>query len=66
VKYDKKSVKKKLKNELADQKQELKELFGNDKKKKKLKGDDVVKREEKYYDTRKKPEFIDFQEDTTK
>ena len=66
VKYDKKSVKKKLKNDLADQKQELKDLFGKDKKNKKLKGDDVVKREEKYYDTRKKPEFIDFQEDTAK
>ena len=65
IKYDKKGVKGKLKNDLAAQKEELKELFGKDKNKK-AKGADEVKREEKYYNTQKKPEFIDFQEDTTK
>jgi hypothetical protein len=64
IKYDKKAVKKNLKNVLASQKQELKDLFGN-KKGKKLKGKDVVEREEKYYNTNKKPEFIDFQEDSS-
>ena len=66
VKYDKKSVKKKLKNDLADQKQELQNLFGKDKKDKKLKGDEAAKREDKYYNNQKKPDFIDFQEDSTK
>ena len=65
IKYDKKAVKGKLKNDLAAQKEELKELFGKDKHKK-AKGGDEVKREEKYYNTQKKPEFIDFQEDTAK
>ena len=65
IKYDRESVKKKLKQDLAAQKQELKDLFKKDKNRK-VKGDDEVKREEKYYDTRKKPEFIEFQEDSTK
>jgi hypothetical protein len=66
VKYDKKSVKKKLKSDLAAQKQELQELFGSGKKHKRLKGEEVAKREDKYYNTTKKPEFIDFQEDSAK
>jgi hypothetical protein len=65
IKYDKKAVKGKLKSDLAAQKEELKDLFGKDKHKK-TKGAEEVKREEKYYDTRKKPEFIDFQEDSVK
>ena len=65
IKYDKKSVKKKLKTDLAAQKDELKALFGKDKGKK-MKATEEAKREDKYYDTRKKPEFIDFQEDTAK
>lgn len=65
IKYDRKSVKNKLKEDLAAQKEELKDLFRKDKNKK-VKGSDEVKREEKYYDTRKKPEFIDFQEDSVK
>jgi len=65
IKYDKKGVKGKLKGDLAAQKAELKELFGKDKHKK-AKGAEEVKREEKYYNTQKKPEFIDFQEDSAK
>ena len=65
IKYDRQSVKKKLKEDLAAQKEELKDLFRKDKNKK-AKGGDELKREEKYYDTRKKPEFIDFQEDSVK
>jgi hypothetical protein len=65
IKYDRESVKKKLKQDLALQKEELKDLFRKDKGKR-IKGNDEVKKEEKYYDTRKKPEFIDFQEDSTK
>lgn len=62
IKYDRESVKKKLKQDLADQKQELKELFKKDKTKKPESAAEN-KREEKYYDTRKKPEFIEFDED---
>jgi hypothetical protein len=64
VKMDKKSVKQKLKQDLAAQKEELKDLFKKDKKKKI--NEDEAKREDKYYDTRTKPAFIDFQEDSTK
>ena len=62
IKYDRESVKKKLKQELADQKQELKDLFKKDKSKKPV-TEEEAKREEKYYDTRKKPEVIEFEED---
>lgn len=65
IKLDRKGVKAKLKTDLADQKKELKELFGKEKKHRK-RNEDEIKREEKYYDTRKKPDFIDFQEDTAK
>ena len=65
IKYDKESVKKKLKKDLELQKEELKELFKKEKNRK-PKNEEEMKREEKYYDTRKKPEFIDFQEDTAK
>ena len=66
VKYDKKSVKKKLKNDLADQKKELQGLFGKDRKNKKAQEQEAAKKEDKYYDNRKQPDFIDFQEDSTK
>ena len=66
VKYDKKSVKKKLKNDLADQKKELEGLFGKDRKNKKSKEEEAAKKEDKYYNNQKKPDFIDFQEDSTK
>ncbi|MCW3126482.1 MAG: hypothetical protein JWO03_2140, partial [Bacteroidetes bacterium] len=62
IKYDRESVKKKIKQDLADQKQELKDLFKKDKTKKPAK-EEETKREEKYYDTRKKPEYIEFEED---
>jgi hypothetical protein len=62
IKYDRESVKKKLKQELAEQKQELKELFKKDKSRKPA-SEEEAKREEKYYDTRKKPEVIEFEED---
>jgi hypothetical protein len=65
IKLDRKGVKDKLKTDLAAQKDELKDIFGKGKHKKE-KNADEAKREEKYYDTRKKPEFIDFQEDTAK
>jgi hypothetical protein len=65
IKYDRESVKKKLKKDLDLQKEELKELFKKEKNRK-PKNEEEMKREEKYYDTRKKPEFIDFQEDTAK
>jgi uncharacterized protein involved in outer membrane biogenesis len=62
VKYDRESVKKNLKQDLADQKQELKDLFKKDKVKKPVNEKEAT-REEKYYDTRKKPEVIEFEED---
>lgn len=65
IKYDKESVKKKLKKDLELQKEELKELFKKEKNRK-PKNEEETKREEKYYDTRKKPDFIDFQEDSVK
>lgn len=65
IKYDREQVKKKLKQDLADQKQELKELFKKDKTQKPA-SKEAARREEKYYDTRKKPEFIDFDEEKEK
>ena len=62
IKYDKGSVNKKIKQDLVAQKEELKGLFKKDKTPK-TKDENETKREEKYFDTRKKPETIDFEED---
>jgi hypothetical protein len=62
IKYDRQSVKKKLKQDLAEQKEELQNIFKKDKTVK-PKNEEETKREEKYFDTKKKPEFIDFQEE---
>jgi hypothetical protein len=62
IKYDKESVSKKIKQDMAAQKEELKGLFKKDKAPK-AKNENETKREEKYYDTRKKPETIEFEED---
>jgi hypothetical protein len=60
IKYDRESVKKKMKQDLVAQKEELKNLFKKEKPDTKK---TEVKKEEKYYDTRKKPEYIDFEEE---
>lgn len=62
IKYDKEFVSKKIKQDMAAQKEELKGLFKKDKAPK-AKNENETKREEKYYDTRKKPETIEFEED---
>ncbi|MBS1623061.1 MAG: AsmA family protein [Bacteroidetes bacterium] len=65
IRYDREQVKKKLKQDLADQKEELKGLFKKEKTQKPA-NKEAARREEKYYDTRKKPEFIDFDEEKEK
>jgi hypothetical protein len=63
IKYDKASSKKKIIEEFASERNELRNLFKNQKQPPSPKEEKEAKREDKYYDTRQQVKFIDFDED---
>ncbi|MFN8310142.1 MAG: AsmA-like C-terminal region-containing protein [Chitinophagales bacterium] len=61
IHYDKKAVNSKIKQDFADEREELKSLFKNEKPK--AKNEKERTREDKYFDTRSEPVFMDLDEE---